>query len=427
MRKIIYLFAILSLIVSPILTFNSSVVRAKTKKATGTHMLLVICPEEYWKSVGDIAYRTAKKLINQGAQFGMPFLESNKNPPDDEFSAVFKSNYKKGTKLFKKQKIKKAKNLLLKAVEGFNNLKKKYGLSYKVRRRLALSYLYLGASQLLDAQIDQAKLSFRHANSIFPNYPLPKSAFSNQTAMQLYTSAIQRPGKGTGTLIISSTIPGFVFLNGNIVGVAPLTINKVDAGTHVVTFARMGYKPLMTSVIIPAHQKGVANFIPKKVSLFRKTKGKLKKIEASLRISKNIPKALNEISTKIRIPNVLLFRAGANDTEISWYNREINKWQKRVRRQNFVPGSVNDNVIGILFKPKPVIDLGVVVSTGGKCYSDADCPDGKCMNSNCIPTSPVYKRWWFWTAIGVGAAVLGTGTFLILQLQNRPAFDITSP
>ena len=71
--------------------------------------------------------------------------------------------------------------------------------------------------------------------------------------------------------------------------------------------------------------------------------------------------------------------------------------------------------------------MGVIASSANRCFSNRDCKGGDCIGGRCISSTPIYKTWWFWTAIGVGVTALGGGTYLLLKIKNRPAFEFTSP
>ncbi|MBU1241322.1 hypothetical protein KJ865_16535, partial [Myxococcota bacterium] len=125
--------------------------------------------------------------------------------------------------------------------------------------------------------------------------------------------------------------------------------------------------------------------------------------------------------------NVIFIRASANDTETSWYEDTNESWQKRVRRENAVPGSMETILWKKLMVPKPIFDLGDISSNVGRCFSERDCPGGECIGGRCVSTTPFYKTWWFWTAVGVGVSALGGGTYLLLKIKNRPAFEFSTP
>jgi tetratricopeptide (TPR) repeat protein len=399
---------------------------SKKKKSNGTHLLMVTGPEEYWKSMGKIAIDASAKLIKDGAIISIPFVESQEEVPTAEFNKTFKKVYKKGVKYYKKGKYRRSIKTLKKAIKQFNNMVNKYGLTYMLRRRLALSHLYIGAGQLLDAQTKKAKGSFRFANAIYPGYPLPKSAFSNDSAKNAFVKSIEAPGFGTSTLIVNSTVSGFVFVDGNLVGISPLIVQNIHSGTHVVTWARIGYKPIFSQVTIEDEMKGVTSFSPI-LNTNKKLGNQLKKINNSLRRGKDAQSEMANISTESRVDNILVFRSSATVTEISWYNGTTKGWQKRVRRQNVVPGNMMANIWKLLLTPKPILDLGVVSSTVSKCFTDTDCPSGTCVGGSCMSSEPFYKTWWFWTATIAGAALLGGGGYMLFQIQNRPVFEFSTP
>ncbi|MBN2722593.1 MAG: PEGA domain-containing protein [Deltaproteobacteria bacterium] len=401
--------------------------KKKPRNSNGTHMFIVITPDEYYKDLSKMALAVGLKLSSKNAILAMPYNESLTKPPKTEYTPIYKKKYKKGVKMFKKGKYSKAVKLLKDAVDGLSQFREKYGPSYKVKRRLALSYLYLGAAQLMDALTDDAKGSFRLGFSVFPGYPLPKSAFKVAATLEVFNKSIEPPGFGSGTVIANSDVKGFVYLDGNLVGVTPAIIENVPPGRHAVTFARYGYKPLFQEVTVKDQEKAVTEFKVAKSDNFKEISSQINTIDSQLLNKDGVPPELATMAKKMRVDNIVIFRANANDTEISWYNAKLNAWHKRVRRRNVVPGNLNKTVVNELFKIKPVIDLAKVSENDKKCYADRDCGEGSCVGGRCVLETPIYKKWWFWTAIGAGVAAAGGGTYMILKLKNRPEFEVTTP
>jgi len=401
--------------------------KPKPKVSPGTHLVIILSPEEYWKDLAKFSYKTLKSLIGQEAIFAIQMLDDAEDPPADEYKAINGKPYKKGVKLFKEQEYPDAIKQLQAAATGFDALITKYGLSYPLRRRIVLSYMYLGAAQMLDAQTEEAKTSFRLANYWFPNYPLPKAAFEDETTRNLFNQAIERPGRGSSSIIINSTVPGHLYLNGLWVGAGPKNIEKISAGTHILTWARIGYKPITVKLVVPENDKAVADFTPVPAANKKDMDTFLSGLDTHLRQKPNVPSALADFALKARTDNVIVFRVTANETEISWYNSKAGGWQKRVRRQAAVPGSIATQVESLLFQPTPALDLGSASADKNKCFSDSDCSNGKCVAGTCQGSAPLMKQWWFWTAVGVGVAALGSGTFFLIQMQNRPILEISTP
>ncbi len=401
---------------------------SKAPKPNGSHFLMVTGPEEYWKTLGNMAVTTAQRLVKDGAVITLPFIEPVKEPPLDVFNAAYKKKYRKGVKRYKKGKYKAAIPLLSDAIAQFTTMGETYGWTYNIRRNLALSYMYLGAAQLLEAMIDEARTSFRLANSVYPGYPLPKAAFSNKSTLEAYNKAIEIPGGGTGELIVNSSVQGFVFVDGHIVGVTPTTVSGLNPGTHGVVFARIGYKPVFLSIKLSEGGRGVADFskvVKSREDLFKKY---ILPLDKDLRAAgKEVPARVKELSKRLRVKNTIIIRSSANDTELSWYEDTNGSWQKRVRRENAVPGNMETELWKKLMVPKPIMDIGSISSNVNRCFSDRDCPGGECLGGRCISTTPIYKTWWFWTAVGVGVSALGGGTYLLFKLKNRPSFEFSTP
>lgn len=400
---------------------------SKAPASPGTHMVIILAPEEYWKNLAQFSYKTLRSLIGESVVFAMPLFDDASDPPEAEYKAVYSKIYKKGVGAFKNQEYPDAIGKLQEAAAGFDELIKKYGLSYTLRRRIALSYMYLGAAQLMDAQIDEAKTSFRQANAWFTNYPLPKSAFEEETPRNVFAQAIERPGRGAGTIVVNASVPGQLFLNGLWVGEAPQNLENISAGTHFVTWARLGYKPVTIKVNVPENDKAVADFNPAPDPNKKQMDAFLSALDEHLRQKVNVPPILADFAVRARVENIIVFRATANETEISWYNAKAGAWQKRVRRAASVPGTLATQVENFLFIPAPVLDLKSEDFSRNKCFADSDCGSGRCVAGQCQSNKPLLKQWWFWTAVSVGAVGLGAGAYFLFQMQNRPMLEITTP
>lgn len=400
---------------------------SKTPVSPGTHMLIILSPEEYWKNLAQFSYKTLHSMMGESVIFAIPMFDDASDPPAEEFNAVYSKSYKKGVKAFKEQEYPAAIKKLQEATSGFETLIQQYGLSYTLRRRIVLSYMYLGAAQLLDAQIEDATTSFRRANAWFSNYPLPKAAFEEETPRNVFKQSIERPGRGSSTIVVNASVPGQLFLNGLWVGEAPQNLENISAGTHFLTWARLGYKPITLKLNVPENDKAVADFNPvpdpnkKQIDTF------LMKLDEHLRNKVNVPPILADFAVRIRVENIIVFRTTANETEISWYNAKSGGWQKRVRRAASVPGTFATQVENFLFVPSPVLDLKSEVPDRNKCYADSDCGSGRCVGGTCQTNKPLLKQWWFWTALGVGIVGIGTGAYFLFQMQNRPMLEITTP
>ncbi|MDA3863460.1 MAG: PEGA domain-containing protein [Deltaproteobacteria bacterium] len=425
-NKFITIFTTLSVFF--ILWGSISRVQAQ-KKSNGSHLVLFFGTPSYWKKSSEQLIKLYPQLIQGGKYLTIPFIEVPKTPKK-EYIYIYAKFYFKGKKAFSNQKYAKARKLLSQAGDQFFKLAQKSGFSYKLRRRISLSYLYLGAAQLFDALIDEANISFRKAYMVYPGYPLPSSAYKGEATKKAFERAMVYPGKSGGvySLQVKSPVTGQVFINGHFVGVTPITVEGIQKGVHALTWARLGYKPSFQMIKTGDSKKTVVEIKPKKADNYATLSTKIEETGKFLRQNKNdVPPFLPELTKKVRNNDILVFRSSVNDAEISWYDKDIGSWKKRVRKQNIIPGNLSDKTVANLFKPTPVYDMDKIVEAQLRCYSSRDCSRGDCIAGKCVVSSPIYKKWWFWTAIGVGAAALGAGTYFLFQVQNRPVFEFSSP
>jgi hypothetical protein len=110
--------------------------------------------------------------------------------------------------------------------------------------RLANTFIFLGASQLLNGEAKAAQRSFQQALSASPTTQ-PDSGLFGSDVQTAFTDAQQAfSQQPPGTLAIDSVPPGAaVTVDGKPVGVTPLPALTLHGGRHPVVLSRPGYRP----------------------------------------------------------------------------------------------------------------------------------------------------------------------------------------
>jgi hypothetical protein len=110
--------------------------------------------------------------------------------------------------------------------------------------RLAQTYIFLGASRLLNGNADGAKEAFTLAAVAEPT-ARPDSALFSQDVQSAYAEALAAvKARPAGTLVVDSQPAGArVLVRGQEVGVTPMRGVQVPAGAHPVVVSLPGYTP----------------------------------------------------------------------------------------------------------------------------------------------------------------------------------------
>ncbi|MDY0001693.1 MAG: hypothetical protein RBU30_10390 [Polyangia bacterium] len=398
--------------------------RAKGAEGKGLGALVVVSEGREWPWAAKILEEVHKLRKVPDADFR--FVESGipEDPPEEELEGYLK-RIRAGRKLIFKMNLAPAIERLDSVIQDLQAALRKHGASPGILRRLMQAYSYLGAAHQLNADSGSAQRAFAAMIAIEPRRGLSTKYFSEEVI-----AAFQRIKKSlpkTGVLRVNTDRPAFVFLNGRLAGVAPVVLKGIAPGEHIVELRRLG--AVRVSRIVTVDEQSGATLkarivdSPDQVEL-RKT---IKAVNRELRRRNEPGPAMAALAKTLGVRHVVAVRANLDDGETSWYDARERKFTKRVRRISAVPGSPAAKVIAEAMKnPSPALDLQAGSGgAGGACEDSGDCPGGACVSGRCVSDTPIYKKWWFWTLIGVGVAAVAGGTAGLVLMPERPTIRIS--
>lgn len=205
-----------------------------------------------------------------------------------------------------------------------------------------------------------------------------------------------------------------VFVDGDYIGVAPISVPGLAVGEHYVTLRKLGYKRGLRVAQVKANSG--ASVVGK---LMRSEKYLLVE-QAVVKVAPQMGKSpIDSVVDNLRETLFLdqtlfvqLRKQAGEDVELSAHlydlrsRQLISKQVSTVRVQAGVPQA------GVLASVAEELYRGIDYDAGLRAPVDAPPPPP-------VKARPLYKRWWFWTAIGVIAA--GTATAVVIAATQRSA------
>jgi len=216
--------------------------------------------------------------------------------------------------------------------------------------------------------------------------------------------------------VLSEPTGAQVFVDGEFAGTAPLTVEHLTVGEHYVTFKKLGFKRGLR----------VANIIKDRPA---QVLGKLDRSEKFLLVEqaigrvgpmmgqKRLDKVVDNLRETLFLDHAIFLRmqraasqsSGVEDVTVNAYLYDLrsrsllSEKSERIRVQNGVPAE------GVMALLADKLYEGVDYDAVEQKPDDAPLPV-------VVQQKPLYKRWWFWTAIGVvvagGASALAVGLTL---------------
>ncbi len=296
-----------------------------------------------------------------------------------------------GIRAFDSGSYKHAADLLQQAVDGFLPNYAAAGMS----RDVVDALLYLGSARLALGQRKMARKAFLMALTLDPTSDV-SSVTSMPEAMDLMQQVQARmQSLGTGAVSISSVPSGaLVYVDGSFRGSAPITIQELHAGKHVITLMMVGFR----------RETRIVNILPNGL------------VNAGTVNMVAVPRAtlLSEIIRR------LLF--GDDKAYMDAKSLVASDFMLVCRHDGArISASLFDLNRGMVFTRKS-LDLGMGRPSGQAArhvltglLQDAN----RRLQAHNIPlpngsagSSSIVRKWWFWTAIG--AVVVGGTTAAVL-------------
>ncbi len=263
---------------------------------------------------------------------------------------------------------------------------------------------YLAASSLFESRKQDARSHFCDAIAFAPTERPDTKVFSPEV-VAAYEDARGQP-KGTLKVSLRASEVGEVIVDRRHAGIAPVTLPGVAPGHHLVEVRRAGRAPTLSWKSVAAGGETAVELelaTPESLGEFRGAEASARKELGDGKPGSGIAK-LRELLQAGAV--VVVAREGAQ-VVAGW--AEGSSFTRRYQG-NAPEGQESAFAEGLL----------AAGAAAPGCTSARDCGSGEeCRAGRCVAGStPVYKRWWFWTAIGA-AVVAGATAGLVVGLKGR--------
>jgi len=348
------------------------------------------------------------------------------NPQEDPmFLRTLLGQIRKARRAIFKLRLKPAIRRLERVLSKIKSVILKDGVAPGLLRRYMQAYNYLGAAYQLDANNIAAEAAFRIVLSIDPERKLKAKFFTAEVIASF--NRLKGILRKNGILRINTDKPSLVIVDGRLRGVAPMVVRGLHTGNHVVELRRLGYLRITRIVTVDPQTGGTLK--ARVVKDLGKTalRKQMSAVEKALRRSKRPVAAVAKLAAMLHVNQLMVCRASLDDGEASLFDADTKKFIKRVRRISALPGTPPAaNIASALKQRSPVLDLqGGPAASGGSCEDNDDCTDGYCLSGRCVSETPIYKKWWFWTLIGVAVGAVAGGAAILGTMPQRPTIQIT--
>lgn len=264
---------------------------------------------------------------------------------------------------------------------------------------------YLAAAALYDGDRKSALMYFSEAVSFAPHQEPSRGIFPPDL-FEVFEEA-RSASVASGSLKVQCSPPAEVTLNREVVGATPLVIKDLRPGRYFVRVRRAGYEA--DAQWIKVASGATAEFRTELPSVehlerFRTVIGEVsRELDAP-----NPGAAVRRLQEMLSENSVILVSMADDGIHVQW--AEGNRWTKKY------VGKVERD--GELAFARQFLAVPTLLAEQPGCMRNDQCPTGRqCVRGACVQaeaSTPLYKKWWFWTIVGTAVAggtlgaVLGT-------------------
>ncbi len=407
-----------------LLTALSHPAKARSKgRKRGFGAIVVVSEGRSWKMAASVLEQVQKRpepMTTRG------ILVEQANPEEDPaFLRLLLRNIRRARKDIFRLRLKPAIRRLRRIIAKISSLLQRNGTAPGLLRRYMQANNYLGAAYQLDGNPTAAAACFRIVLSINPRRRLKAKYYTAEVIATF--NKLKRTFRKNGTLRVKTDKPIFVFVDGHLKGVAPVVITGLYPGDHVVELRRLGYLRITRLVTVDPQTGGSLQARVVKDLKHKNLRKLMAAVERGLRKKERPVEVVAKLATALRVRQLMLVRASLDDGEASLFDADSRRFLKRVRRICALPGTPPaTNIATALTRATPVLDLqGGAAASGGTCEDSDDCTEGTCVSGRCVSETPIYKKWWFWTIIGVAVGAVAAGGAILGTIKPRPTIQIT--
>jgi hypothetical protein len=286
-------------------------------------------------------------------------------------------------------------------------------LPYIKKQELADAMMAVAVAQFQKGKTPAMQQALKRLFVWRPNYSPDPSQVPPQMTEAVDAARQAIAGLPRADLQVNSEPSGAqVFVDGDYIGVAPLTVPGVAVGEHYVTLKKLGYKRGLR--VAQVKESGGSPVV-----------GKLTRSEKYLLVEQAIVKVapqmgqspIDSVVDNLRETLFLDQTVFVKLRKLTGDEVELTAHLYDLRSRQLLGKQVSN--LRVL---SSVPQSGALASAADRLYSGVDYEGGLRAPTDAPPpppadTRPLYKRWWFWVAVGVIAA--GTATAVAVAASQR--------
>jgi hypothetical protein len=378
---------------------------APAQTAAGAAVVLAIARSANAQDSASQLQGELHRLLSEKQDVQLVDLASTFPAPPPPSLAEADALFEAGKELYDNLDPEAAAGKFLSAIDAYE----KYPVAFKPER-LATTFIFLGASQLLNGDKDGAKLSFQRALAASPKTQ-PEAAMFGADVQTAFTDVQQAfNAQEKATLVVDSKPSGAtVTVRGEDVGVTPLKSVPVHAGRHPVIISLPGYVPYASyPQVAPGKTAEVKPQLEPLPALAEVLTAAGRATSEKAFDSDRMPPEASLIAEKVGARYVVLAAVEKNKRDPA--EAELQVWdvtnKSRLRGLEVELGSKDpdnstvaaaDRIHGFLTGASPLAPV-----------------------STAMAVPPVMKKPWFWAAVVGSAAVVTGGILYATQDRGRP-------
>ena len=266
---------------------------------------------------------------------------------------------------------------------------------------------YLAAAAFYDGDKDAAMAHFSEFLA-FDQKLKPDEGVFSPDVLKVFDETKAKEWK-KGSMKLKCTPGAEVYVNGKYRGITPLKVKGLVPATYLIQFRSPGYDAVLQWIAVEADGVAEVNSELKEGPQYKTYAHAMVAVNPELKTGRPGP-TVTRLRALLGAESLILVVRRGKKIQATWAQDRywVKRYQGKVTR-----GKERAFASRLLRSKAPV------VVPRAQCGRSADCASGKqCLNGKCIAqgtTTPVYKKWWFWTI--VGAVVVGGTVGVIVGTQ----------
>ena len=257
---------------------------------------------------------------------------------------------------------------------------------------------YLAAAAFYDSDRPAAVKHFRELIAFAPRRKPDEAVFSPDV-LKVYEEA--NAGRGKAGKIKLACNPGAeVYLNGRYAGVTPMVASKLMPAHYLVQFRSPGYEAVTQWIAVEPDGVAEVKTELKEGPQLSTYKHSLAVIKQELKQGRPGP-TVTRLRTLLGAASLVFVLKRGVKMQATWAEGKyyVKRYQGKV-----APGKEKGFAGKFMSSSAPVV-ARPGCTRSSQCSGNKQCQRGRCVTQS--KSTPIYKKWWFWTIVGV-AVVGGT-------------------